>query len=54
MPQLRTIDIDTASLNAPAPAQDAAEEDNDDYLLHPRADAAPAQPPPAPVFVPAQ
>jgi penicillin-binding protein 1A len=52
MPQLRTIDIDTASLNPPA----AKEEQfmTDDEEQHPRADGAPSQPPPAPVFVPAQ
>ena len=54
MPQLRAIDVDLARPNRPASEQTGEEPDNDDYLLHPRADGAPIQPPPAPVFVPAQ
>lgn len=58
MPQLRAIDVDLARPNRPASEQTGEEPDNDDYLLHPRADGAPTQPPPAPppapVFVPAQ
>ncbi|MFC5510252.1 penicillin-binding protein 1A [Massilia jejuensis] len=52
MPQFRAIDVETAS-PVPAPAE-TEEDDNDDHLLHPRADgeAAPAEP--APLFVPAQ
>ena len=53
MPQLRTIDIDTASLNPP-PAAKEEEFMTDDEDQHPRADGAPSQPPAAPVFVPAQ
>lgn len=56
MPELRAIDVDLARPNRPA-SETGEEPDNDDYLLHPRADGAPAQPPPpppAPVFVPAQ
>ncbi len=57
MPQLRAIDVDLARPAQPA-SETGEEPDNDDYLLHPRADGAPSQPPPAPppapVFVPAQ
>jgi penicillin-binding protein 1A len=53
MPQLRAIDIEMAAQAAPA-ALDELEEDNDDYLLHPRADGVPTPPNTGPVFVPAQ
>ena len=53
MPQLRTIDIDPARLNPPAVKEEEFMTDDDDER-HPRADGAAAQPPAAPVFVPAQ
>jgi penicillin-binding protein 1A len=53
MPQLRAIDIDPASLAAPAAAQEEYMTD-DDEEEHPRAERAPVQAPVAPVFVPAQ
>ncbi len=51
MPQFRGIDVELAA--APVETEEV-DEDNDDHLLHPRADGAPAPPEPAPVFVPAQ
>jgi hypothetical protein len=54
MPQYRTIDIDPATLNAPATPYLTDDEDKGEE--HPRADgfAKPPEAPAAPVFVPAQ